>query len=78
MTFLFSLLLAVLKAVGTALGLYRQSHDETMGAARQRADDLQKENADVANAAKAAADPALSDDIGMLNDPNNRRGKRPS
>jgi hypothetical protein len=72
-----SLLLTVLKAVGSMIGFYRQSHDENMGAANQRADDLEKENTDVANAAKAAADPALLDDDGMRDDPNNRsRSKR--
>jgi hypothetical protein len=71
---LLSLLLTALKAVGELLGLYRQNHGEAMGAASQRANDLQKENSDVSHAATAATDPVLLDDDGMRNDPNNRRG----
>lgn len=60
------------------LGDWRRDKSlQAKGAADQRVTDLLKENADVAKAVEASADPVLTDLAGVRDDPANRRRKRP-
>jgi hypothetical protein len=76
MTFL-SLLLTVLKAVGMALGIYKEQHDQSIGAELQRGKDAQNELTRTTAAIEAPNDPVAYTDIGMRDDPNNRDNKQP-
>jgi hypothetical protein len=69
---LLSLLLTVLKAVGVALGIYKEQHDQSIGAELQRGKDAENELTHIAAAIEAANDPIAHTADGMRNDPNNR------